>query len=74
MLARMKFMTLAFAAALLAGCASDAGTAALGRVVQHASGAAASPGGSTGAGSVASGGTGYLPCAVAQGNRNPECK
>lgn len=73
---RMKTMALPLAAAILAGCSSSPGVAEFGRVVQQATDPAPAAGGNTAPGSVASGGTGYLPCA-ARGTgtpARPECK
>jgi hypothetical protein len=69
----MKNLALSLVAAFLAGCASSD----LGRIVQQAAETVPSTGGSTGSGSVASGGTGYLPCPTARGtgtSARPECK
>jgi hypothetical protein len=69
----MKNLAIPFAAALLAGCASSD----LGRIVQQATETVPAAGGSTGSGSVASGGTGYLPCPTPQApgtGARPECR
>ncbi|HYF18772.1 MAG TPA: hypothetical protein VEA40_12965 [Ramlibacter sp.] len=73
----MKIVAVACAAAILVGCASSSEMAALGQAVRHVGDAALANGAGTGAGSVGSGGTGYLPCAVTPGGRrieSPDCK
>lgn len=80
---RMKFLALCAACAFLTGCAAshaDLARAALqiGTAATPATpGTAPGSGAGMGAGSVASGGTGYLPCAATPANRTAagaDCK
>ena len=77
MLLRMKIMAVTLVAMNLVGCASYPELAEFGRAIQQATDDARASGASTGSGSVASGGTGYLPCptASAAATTSPaECK
>lgn len=71
----MKLMAFLIATGILAGCASNPGWAEVGSAVHHASDGARTLGAGAGSGSVASGGTGYLPCPLVQGTsgRRAEC-
>ena len=62
MLALMKTLSSSLATLVLAGCASQPGIGEIGKAVQQATGARTA-GASADPGSVASGGTGYLPLA-----------
>ena len=73
----MKFMAVTLVAMNLVGCASQPELVEFGRALQQASDNVPASGASTGSGSVASGGTGYLPCATARAaatTPSAECK